>query len=150
MISFKSGKKELVGLDIGSHTIKLVDLAGSKGRYRLRQFATAPLPPEVIVDGAVMDSGAIIEVVRDMVAKSRVKNKRVALSISGFSVIIKKITVGFMSEEELLDSIQWEAAQYIPFDIEDVNVDFQVLSWARIETIQIRWMCSWWRPRKRS
>ncbi len=127
MISFKSGKKELVGLDIGSHTIKLVDLAGSKGRYRLRQFATAPLPPEVIVDGAVMDSGAIIEVVRDMVAKSRVKNKRVALSISGFSVIIKKITVGFMSEEELLDSIQWEAAQYIPFDIEDVNVDFQVL-----------------------
>lgn len=127
MISLKSSREQLVGLDIGSHSIKLVDLAHSKGRYRLRQFATAPLPPDVIVDGAVMDSGAIIEVVRDLISKARIKNRRVALSISGFSVIIKNITVGFMSEEELLDFIQWEAAQYIPFDIEDVNIDFQIL-----------------------
>jgi len=60
-------------------------------------------------------------------SKNKIKNKRVALSISGFSVIIKKVTLNFMSEEELMESIQWEAAQYIPFDIEEVNIDFQIL-----------------------
>jgi type IV pilus assembly protein PilM len=127
MLSLKSKKSELIGLDIGSHSIKLVDLAGGKGGYRLRRFAMAPLPADVIVDGAVMDSGSIIEVVRDLIAKNKVKNQRVALSISGFSVIIKKVTLNHMSEAELLESIQWEAAQYIPFDIEEVNIDFQIL-----------------------
>jgi len=127
MLSFKSKKAELIGLDIGSHSIKLVDLASTKGGYRLRRFAMAPLPADVIVDGAVMDSGSIIEVVRDLISKNKVKNKSVALSISGFSVIIKKVTLNFMSEEELLESIQWEAAQYIPFDIEEVNIDFQIV-----------------------
>jgi len=87
----------------------------------------APLPPEAIVDGAVMDSGSIIEVVRNLIGKNKVKVKKVAISISGYAVIIKKISLAFMSEEELAESIQWEAAQYIPFDIEDVNIDFQIL-----------------------
>jgi type IV pilus assembly protein PilM len=81
----------------------------------------------VIVDGAVMDSGSVIEVLRQLFTKNKVKNRKVALSISGFSVIIKKVTLNYMSQEELEESIQWEAAQYIPFDIEEVNIDFQIL-----------------------
>jgi len=127
MLSFKTKKGDLIGLDIGSHSIKLVELASAKASHRLKHFAMAPLPADVIVDGAVMDSGSIIEVVRDIISKNHIKNKRVALSISGFSVIIKKVTLNSMSEEELLESIQWEAAQYIPFDIEEVNIDFQIL-----------------------
>jgi type IV pilus assembly protein PilM len=127
MLGLGSKKEDLIGLDIGSHSIKLVDLAEIKGGYRLKQFAMAPLPADVIVDGAVMDSGSIIEVVRDMISEHKIKKNKVALSISGFSVIIKQVTVNFMSEEELAESIQWEAAQYIPFDMEEVNIDFQIL-----------------------
>lgn len=127
MLSFSSKKGELIGLDIGSHSVKLVELAGAKGGYRLKHFAMAPLPADVIVDGAVMDSGSIIEIVRELISNNKIKNRRVALSISGFSVIIKKVTMNYMSETELEESIQWEAAQYIPFDIEEVNVAFQRL-----------------------
>jgi type IV pilus assembly protein PilM len=127
MLDFGSKKDELIGLDIGSHSIKLVDLAESKGGYRLKQFAMAPLPADVIVDGAVMDSGSIIEVVRELISQYKVRKNKVALSISGFSVIIKQVTVNFMTEQELQESIQWEAAQYIPFDMEEVNIDFQIL-----------------------
>lgn len=127
MISLGSKKVDLVGLDIGSHSIKLVELKKLKTGYRLERFAMAPLPADVIVDGAVMDSGSIIEVIRDLISKHKIKNRKVALSISGFSVIIKKVTLNVMSEEELLESIHWEAAQYIPFDIEEVNIDFQIL-----------------------
>lgn len=127
MISLKPKKDALVGLDIGSHTIKLVELSESKGRYYLKHFGISQLPPDVIVDGAVMDSGAVVDVVKELVAAAKVKNRKVAISVSGFSVITKKITVNLMTEEELLESIQWEAAQYIPFDIEDVTIDFQIL-----------------------
>jgi type IV pilus assembly protein PilM len=127
MVLFSSRKQALVGLDIGSHSVKLVELSESKGAYKLKNFAMANLPQDVIVDGAVMDSGAIIDVVKGLISQTKLKNKKVAISISGFSVIIKKIAVAMMSEEELLESIQWEAAQYIPFEIEDVNIDFQIL-----------------------
>jgi type IV pilus assembly protein PilM len=122
-----SKKNELIGLDIGTHSVKLVQLAEKKGKYTLKKFHMAPIAPEAIVDGAVMDSGSIIEVVREMILKNSVKIKKVAISISGYSVIIKKISLNYMSEEELAESIEWEAAQYIPFDIEDVNIDFQIL-----------------------
>jgi type IV pilus assembly protein PilM len=120
-------KGELIGLDIGTNSVKLVQLAQKKGGYALKKFHMAPLAPEAIVDGAVMDSGSIIEVVREMIASNKVKGKRAAISISGYSVIIKKISINYMSEDELAESIEWEAAQYIPFDIEDVNIDFQIL-----------------------
>lgn len=127
MIAFTSRKQELVGLDIGSHSVKLVELSESKGSYRLKNFAMVNLPQDVIVDGTVMDSGAIIDVLKDLISRRKLRNRKVAISVSGFSVIIKKIAVAMMSEEELLESIQWEAAQYIPFEIEDVNIDFQIL-----------------------
>ena len=127
MLSMGSSKGELIGVDIGSHSVKIVDLAKTKGGYRLKRFAAAGLPSDVIVDGAVMDSGSIVDVVRDLISKNKIKGKRVAIALPGVSVIIKKVTLNAMTEEQLQESIEWEAAQYIPFDIQEVNIDFQIL-----------------------
>jgi type IV pilus assembly protein PilM len=86
-----------------------------------------PLPPEVIVEGAVMDAGRVVDAIKELLTAQQVKTKEVVISVSGSSVIIKRIAVADMSEEELSESIKWEAEQYIPFSIDDVNVDFQKL-----------------------
>jgi type IV pilus assembly protein PilM len=87
-----------------------------------------PLPPEAIVDNTLMDSASIVGAVKNLVTSLGVKVKDVACSISGNSVIIRKITLPAMTSEELENQITWEAEQYIPFDINDVNMDFQILS----------------------
>ena len=120
-------RKDLVGLDIGSGALKLVQLKKAKRGYLLKKFSVFPLDPELIVDGAVMDAGQVVSAIRELFAKESVKVKNVALSVSGHSVIVKKINLPLMTEEELQESIKWEAEQFIPFDINDVNVDFHVL-----------------------
>jgi type IV pilus assembly protein PilM len=119
-------KKEVIGLDIGSSSIKMVELKEDKNGYKLQNLAISPLPPEAIVDGALMDSATIIDTIRDVIAASKTKSKDVVTSVSGHSVIVKKISLPFMTEAELEESIQWEAERYIPFDINDVNIDFQI------------------------
>lgn len=125
MLSF--GKKKIFALDIGSYSIKLVELKSSKKGYQLVNLASVPLPPEAIVDGALMDTGVIVDAIRNLISSAGVKGGDVAVSVSGHSVIIKKISLPAMTENELAGSIQWEAEQYIPFDIADVNLDFQIL-----------------------
>jgi type IV pilus assembly protein PilM len=124
---FFSGKG-VIGLDIGSSSIKAVELDLGKKGTRLRHFGMISLPPEAIVDGTFMDSASIVESIRSLVEGLKAKTKNVAVSIAGHSVIIRKITVAAMSETQLEESIKWEAEQYIPFDIEDVNLDFQILN----------------------
>ncbi|MCH8852336.1 MAG: type IV pilus assembly protein PilM, partial [Planctomycetes bacterium] len=87
-----------------------------------------PSVPEAIVDGALMNSTVIVDAISDLVSNHRIKVKDVATSVSGHSVIIKKISLPSMTDEELEESIQWEAEQYIPFDINDVHIDVQRLS----------------------
>lgn len=119
----------LIGLDIGSHSIKVMELKEGKGSsWKLMKFGLHKLPAEAIVDGAIMNSAAVVEGIRDLVARHKIKSRDVATCISGHSVIIKKITLPAMTEEELADSIQWEAEQYIPFSINDVNIDTQILT----------------------
>jgi type IV pilus assembly protein PilM len=120
--------KLAVGLDIGSSSVKLVQLKEKKGGYALVAFGAAPLPPEAIVDGALMNSAAIVQAIQELVAQHKVKTKEVAIGVRGHSVIIKKISMPRMSQEELDESIQWEAEQYIPFDVKDVNIDTQILT----------------------
>ena len=120
--------KLAVGLDIGSSSVKLVQLKEKKGGYQLVAFGSAPLPPEAIVDGALMNSAAIVQAIQELVAQQKVKVKEVAIGVRGHSVIIKKIALPRMSQEELDESIQWEAEQYIPFDVKDVNIDTQILT----------------------
>jgi len=125
---FLNRKKEIVGIDIGSSSIKLVQLKEQKGTYQLLNAGIIPLPAEAIVDNTLMDSSSIVAAVKNLVASLGVKTKDVACSISGNSVIIRKISLPAMPPEELEDQISWEAEQYIPFDINDVNMDFQIMS----------------------
>jgi len=121
-------KKEVIGIDIGSSSVKLVQLKDLKGSYQLLNVGITPLPPEAIVDNTLMDSAAIVGAIKNIIASLGIKVKDVACSISGNSVIIRKIVLPAMPPEELEDQITWEAEQYIPFDINDVNMDFQILS----------------------
>jgi type IV pilus assembly protein PilM len=120
--------KLAVGLDIGSSSVKIVQLKERKGGFTLQAFGSAPLPPEAIVDGALMNSSAIVQAIQELVAREKVKTKEVAIGVRGHSVIIKKISLPRMTQEELDESIQWEAEQYIPFDVKDVNIDTQILT----------------------
>jgi len=122
--------KGLIGLDIGSSAIKLVELkplAKGDARWKLVNLGSAPLSPEVIVDGSIMDSTMVVDAVSRLFNEHKVKGTDVAIAVSGHSVIIKKITMAYMAEEELAESIRWEAESYIPFDIDDVYLDYQVL-----------------------
>lgn len=121
--------KLAIGLDIGSGSIKVCQLKPSKrGTYQLQAFGMLQLPPEAIVDGALMNSTAVVDGIQELFTSQKIKQKQVATSVSGHSVIIKKINLPQMSPEELEESIQWEAEQYIPFDINDVNIDVQILN----------------------
>lgn len=123
---FKS-KKDVVGIDIGSSSVKLVQLREAKGAYQLVALGMALLPSEAIVDNAIMDSSSVVQAIRSLVESQKIKTKNVATSISGHSVIIRKVQLPIMTEEEMEASIQWEAEQYIPFEISEVNLDFQIL-----------------------
>lgn len=125
---FSRTKKGVVGLDIGSSAIKLVELRERKGEFHLQRLGVEPLSPEAIVDGSIMDSSLVVDAIHRLNDQTKVKGAGYATSLSGHSVIIKKIQLPAMSEEELADSIQWEAEQYIPFDINDVRLDYVVLS----------------------
>lgn len=128
MISHMFGGKASFGLDIGSSCLKAVQLREKRGGYELDLFDTVALPPELIVDGSIIDSLRLIEAIKELVRKARIKTKSVAIGIAGHaSVIIRRISLSEMSEEELSESIKFEAEQYVPFDIEDVNIDFQIL-----------------------
>ncbi|HQN39527.1 MAG TPA: type IV pilus assembly protein PilM, partial [Thermoanaerobaculia bacterium] len=120
--------KGLVGLDIGSSTLKLVELKERKGEFSLVRLGVESLSPEAIVDGSIMDSSLVVDAIRRLNEATGVKAERFATSLSGHSVIIKKISMPAMPEEDLAEQIQWEAEQYIPFDINDVRLDYVVLS----------------------
>ncbi|MFQ5701762.1 MAG: type IV pilus assembly protein PilM [Acidobacteriota bacterium] len=124
-----SRNRNLVGLDIGTSAIKAVELKDlGKGRgYRLVSVGMEPLTPEAIVDGSIMDSSMVVEAIQNLFTNNKIKSADVAISLSGHSVIIKKISLPQMTPEELAESIQWEAEQYVPFDMDDVNIDYQVL-----------------------
>ncbi len=128
-MGFFSKSKNLLGLDVGSSAVKMVelrDLGKGKG-YKLEAFGIEPLPAEAVVGGTIMDSGAVIAAIQKLVRDGGVKNLSAATSVDGNSVITKRITMTAMSEAELAEAIQWEAGQYIPFDLEEVKIDHQVL-----------------------
>ena len=120
--------KQLLGLDIGSSTIKLLQMKQLKGQFILQKFVMKQLEPEVIVDGTVMDAARVVTVIKELLQEANVKLKNIAMSISGHSVIVKKITLPPMPEDELEGQVRLAAEQYIPFDINEVNLDFHILN----------------------
>jgi len=122
-------KSSLVGLDIGSSAVKAVEI-GMKARdksFELKGLGVAPLQNEAIVQGAFLNQSAIVDGIREAVEIGRIKTKEVAVAVSGHSVIVKKVSLPAMTRDELEDQIQWEAEQYIPFDVNEVHLDFQIL-----------------------
>jgi type IV pilus assembly protein PilM len=128
---FSFGKKKgLVGLDIGSSAIKAVELkaSGKAGdQFSLVNIGIENLSPEAIVDGAIMDAGSVVDAISRVFTSQKIKSVDVATSVSGNAVIVKKISLPQMSPEELAESIHWEAEQYIPFDIQDVAIDYEMI-----------------------
>lgn len=121
------GKKGIIGIDIGSNSIKLAELKDSRKGFELRNIGEALLPKDSIQNKAITNSEAVAETIRTLLQDLGIKNKNTVISISGNSVIIKKVTLPTMSEAELNESIPWELEQYLPQSIEDVNYDYQVL-----------------------
>ena len=122
------GKKEhLIGLDIGSRSIKVAEIVETKGGSTLKNFDSIDIAHGAIEEGTINDPGTVAESLQQLLKSSGIKETNVAVSIGGYSVIVKKIVVQSMAEEQLQETIHFEAEQYIPFDISDVNLDFQIL-----------------------
>lgn len=125
---FGLGKpKGLIGLDIGSSAVKAVELKKKGDSYELLNLGIEALGQDTVVDGAIMDALSVSSAIEKIFAENKIKTKNVATSVSGHSVIVKKITVNAATEEEVANAIPYEAQQYIPFEMADVNLSYQVL-----------------------
>ncbi|MBU0485723.1 MAG: pilus assembly protein PilM [Proteobacteria bacterium] len=126
-IPFFTPQQLTVGLDIGSHAIKICLLSETSKGYQILKVGSAMLPPNSVEDGVLQDAEAVSRAISILIKNLGLKGKKIAISISGYSVIVKKINLATMSSEELDSHIQAEAEQYIPFDIDDVYLDYQDL-----------------------
>ena len=120
--------KTCVGLDIGSSSVKVVQARSSKKGVELLAFGMEPLPPQTIVDGTIMNQSAVVEAIKAVYSRLKLRQKEVAIAIAGHSVIIKKIGVPPMSNDELAEQIPWEAEHHIPFAKDDVEIDYHVVN----------------------
>ncbi len=120
-------KNHLVGLDIGSTFVKVAELKFAKKGNSLLKFGMAPVEPGAISEGRIMDMEGLAEIIRNLFKSQKIKEKKVAISTGGHSVVIKTINTAKVPEKELHKTIRSEAEQYIPYDIDDVNIDYQVL-----------------------
>jgi type IV pilus assembly protein PilM len=122
-------KKEnlIVGVDIGSHAVKICQLQKAGNSYKLLSLGSAALPEGCVEDGVLQEPEEVAKALTELFKNLKIKNKRVGISISGYSVIVKKINLEAMDEAELAEYITEEAEQYIPFDIDDVYIDYQVI-----------------------
>jgi type IV pilus assembly protein PilM len=128
MLRILNRNRQSVGLDIGSSALKAAELRPyRKGGYELVSLGIEELSPDCIVDGVIISKLPVSDAINRIFSQQSIKNDQITTSISGHSVIVKKIALPIQSDEDLAESIRWEAEQYIPFDIADVNLDYQIL-----------------------
>jgi type IV pilus assembly protein PilM len=121
-------KDHLVGLDIGSQSIKIAEIENGKSGRILKSLGIVEITPDLMEEeDSAKDMEGIAEKIKTLFKRLKIKEKKVALSVGGYSIIVKRINMQAMTEEKLLETIHYEAEQYIPFDINDVNLDFQIL-----------------------
>lgn len=120
-------KKTTIGLDIGSGFVKLVAVDRSSGDPVITRVALSPLVPDAIVEGEVMDPGLVADTIRSLFQSQGIKEKEVVTAVGGHDVIVKKIPMDRMKESDARQVIRWEAEQHVPFDMESVELDFQIL-----------------------
>lgn len=126
MSLFTPKKPPLIGVDISSTAVKLLQLSRSGGRYRVEHYAVEPLPPNAVVEKNIVEVEAVGDAVRRAVARSGTKTRHAAAAVAGSAVITKVIPMASdLSEEDLEGQIQVEANQYIPYPIEEVSLDFE-------------------------
>ncbi|MBF0379669.1 MAG: type IV pilus assembly protein PilM [Magnetococcales bacterium] len=128
MLSFLSKYKPIIGLDIGTTAIRAIEIRPSGSSWRLHRWGNQPLPPDVVVDGKIKNSEEVVLALQTLIAKVGFTTKRVALSVGGPSVVVKNIQLPVMSEMDTEDQISLEAEEHIPFGIDDVHLDFQILN----------------------
>ena len=128
MFKKSSGKKNLVGLDIGSSSVKAVELGRKGAALQLLNLGFENLQTDTIVDGQIMELNNVSNVIAQIFSEHQIRTTRVAAGVSGHSVIVKNIVLPQMSQEELQESFSWHAEEHIPFDIADVNLDYELTS----------------------
>jgi len=126
MALFKKSKP-LVGLDIGSSSVKAVELTKSKKGYQITGFAWETLGSDAVVDGAIVDGPAVSDAIKRTLTMGKFKPKGIAAGVSGHSVIVKRVVLPVATEQEVDASIQFDAEQYIPFGLSEVNMDYQIV-----------------------
>src|SRR5882672_1893491 len=136
MFNKSNGKKNLVGLDIGSSSIKAVELQRKGNTYQLVNLGFENLSPDTVVDGQIMELNNVSNVITSIFGEHQIKTSRVAAGVSGHSVIVKNIVLPQMTSDELRESFSWHAEEHIPFDISDVNLDYQVTG-SSAETLNV-------------
>jgi type IV pilus assembly protein PilM len=127
MFKFSRGSKRTVGLDIGSSAVKVVELDHTADQPALVRFGSLSLLPEAIVDGEIMDRQLVHEAITNLMESRQIRNREVVTAVSGRAVIVKKILMDRLSEEDAKEAIQWEAEQHVPYDVNDVSLDFQII-----------------------
>ncbi len=128
MLFSNTDKEKYIGVDIGSHAVKVCQLIHGRKEIFLKSVGLANLPSSAIVNGVIKEPQLIANTLQSLLSHLQIKTKEVVFAISGYSVIIKKIILPFIPERELAQSIEYEAQQHIPFDIKEVNLDFQILN----------------------
>ncbi len=126
-LPFLSNEDLVVGIDIGSHAIKVCQLKRTDKAYAVVNLGSATLPEGAVDDGTLNDPEIVGKTISELFKNLKIKKKKVGFSISGYSVIVKKVNLSVMTEKDLEEHILSEAEQYIPFDIDDVYLDFQDL-----------------------
>lgn len=126
-MAFFRRSKPLLGLDIGSSSVKAVELKKAGSGYELASLGIEALGPDTVVDGAIMDSNAVSFAVNSIVEGNKIRTKHVATAVAGHSVIVKRVAIPASNEAELASSISLEAQQHIPFEIDDVNLSYQIM-----------------------
>jgi type IV pilus assembly protein PilM len=119
--------KTTVGLDIGSSAIKVAEIESRSDGLHLVNYGVGDLVPEAIVDGEIMDRQMVVEAVQNLLESRGIKQRRVASGIAGRGVIVKKITMERLDPKDAREAIHWEAEQHVPYDINDVSLDFEIL-----------------------
>ena len=121
-------KKKLIGLDIGTNSVKLAELDVSPRQVILNRFSMVPTPPSAIINGGIVEGGLISEAVRQAISELKTKRKIVSSGLWGSSVVVKRINMPHMEEGLVSEQIRWEAEQYIPYDINEVNIEYKILN----------------------
>jgi type IV pilus assembly protein PilM len=127
LFGFLGGKKTSVGLDVGSGIIKLVVIDHGGSEPQVTKVATTEVAADAIVEGEVMDPGIVAEAIRGLLSAAGVRQKQVVTAVGGRDVIVKKIQMDRMKEGDAREVIRWEAEQHVPFDMANVELDFQIL-----------------------